>query len=97
MLLTFGLALVIEGLMGMIWGNTSHSVRPSYFNESFAIGDAVPAEGAGLRLRSWRSSCSAALYLDPHPHVAGAGDPRERRQPAGRRARRRQRGRPSRR
>jgi branched-chain amino acid transport system permease protein len=38
-LLTFGLALVIEGVMGLIWGNTSHSVRPSYFNESFEIGE----------------------------------------------------------
>jgi len=38
-LLTFGLALVIEGLMGLIWGNTSHSVRPSYFNQSFNIGE----------------------------------------------------------
>jgi branched-chain amino acid transport system permease protein len=38
-LLTFGLALVIEGLMGIIWGNTSHSVRPGYFNESFEIGE----------------------------------------------------------
>jgi branched-chain amino acid transport system permease protein len=38
-LLTFGLALVLEGIMGEIWGNTSHSVRPSYFNESFGIGD----------------------------------------------------------
>src|SRR4051812_32704305 len=38
-LLTFALALVVEGLMGIIWGNTSHSVRPSYFNESFTIGD----------------------------------------------------------
>jgi branched-chain amino acid transport system permease protein len=38
-LLTFGLALVIEGLMGIIWGNTSHSVRPSYFNQSFEIGE----------------------------------------------------------
>ena len=37
-LLTFGLALVVEGLMGLIWGNTSHSVRPAYFNESFNIG-----------------------------------------------------------
>jgi branched-chain amino acid transport system permease protein len=26
-------------VMGLIWGNTSHSVRPAYFNESFAIGD----------------------------------------------------------
>jgi branched-chain amino acid transport system permease protein len=38
-LLTFGLALVLEGLMGVIWGNTSHSVRPTYFNESFSIGE----------------------------------------------------------
>ena len=37
-LLTFGLALVVEGLMGLIWGNTSHSVRPAYFNQSFHIG-----------------------------------------------------------
>jgi branched-chain amino acid transport system permease protein len=36
-LLTFGLALVIEGLMGTIWGNTSHSVRPPYFNDSFEL------------------------------------------------------------
>lgn len=38
-LLTFALALVLEGLMGLIWGNTSHSVRPSYFNESYRLGD----------------------------------------------------------
>jgi branched-chain amino acid transport system permease protein len=38
-LLTFALALVLEGLMGIIWGNTSHSVRPDYFNQSFVIGD----------------------------------------------------------
>jgi branched-chain amino acid transport system permease protein len=38
-LLTFGVALVLEGLMGEIWGNTSHSVRPAYFNQSFSIGE----------------------------------------------------------
>ena len=38
-LLTFGIALVLEGLMGVIWGNTSHSVRPAYFNQSFSIGE----------------------------------------------------------
>ena len=38
-LLTFGLALFLEGIMGVIWGNTSHSVRPSYFTESFQIGE----------------------------------------------------------
>jgi branched-chain amino acid transport system permease protein len=38
-LLTFAIALVLEGVMGMIWGNTSHSVRPDYFNESFRAGE----------------------------------------------------------
>jgi branched-chain amino acid transport system permease protein len=38
-LLTFAIALVLEGLMGLIWGNTSHSVRPAYFNQSFTPGD----------------------------------------------------------
>jgi branched-chain amino acid transport system permease protein len=37
-LLTFSLALVVEGLMGLIWGNTSHSVRPPYVNDSFHVG-----------------------------------------------------------
>ena len=38
-LLTFGLALFLEGIMGVIWGNTSHSVRPAYFDQSFSLGD----------------------------------------------------------
>ena len=38
-LLTFGLALVLEGAMGTIWGNNSTAIRPSYGNESFIIGD----------------------------------------------------------
>ena len=38
-LLTFAIALVVEGVMGLTWGNTSHSVRPSYVNDSFHIGD----------------------------------------------------------
>ncbi|HSD76006.1 MAG TPA: branched-chain amino acid ABC transporter permease [Solirubrobacteraceae bacterium] len=37
-LLTFSLALVIEGVLGLVWGNTSHAVRTSYFNESFTLG-----------------------------------------------------------
>jgi branched-chain amino acid transport system permease protein len=44
-LLTFGLALVLEGLMGEIWGNTSHSVRPAYFNDSFEIGSIFLPKG----------------------------------------------------
>jgi branched-chain amino acid transport system permease protein len=36
-LLTFGLALVVEGAMGEIWGNNSTAIRPSYGDESFAF------------------------------------------------------------
>jgi branched-chain amino acid transport system permease protein len=38
-LLTFALALVIEGVLGIVWGNTSHAVRTPYFDQSFNIGD----------------------------------------------------------
>src|SRR5215211_1719317 len=38
-LLTFSLALVLEGIMGVVWGNTSHAIRPGYFNQSFRVGD----------------------------------------------------------
>jgi branched-chain amino acid transport system permease protein len=37
-LLTFGLALVIEGGMGIVTRNVFRSVTPSYFNDSFEIG-----------------------------------------------------------
>jgi branched-chain amino acid transport system permease protein len=38
-ILTFGLALIIEGVMGMVWTATLHRATPSYFDESFRIGD----------------------------------------------------------
>src|SRR4051794_30756139 len=38
-LLTFALALVLEGVMGLVWGNTSHAIRPPYFNQSFHAGE----------------------------------------------------------
>jgi branched-chain amino acid transport system permease protein len=37
-LLTFGLALVVEGVMGEIWGNDSTAIRPSYVDQSFHLG-----------------------------------------------------------
>ena len=40
-LLTFGIALVLEAVMGLIWGNNSHSARPSYFNQSFDVSGIV--------------------------------------------------------
>jgi branched-chain amino acid transport system permease protein len=38
-LLTFSLALVLEGIMGLVWGNTSHAVRTPYFDQSFGLGE----------------------------------------------------------
>jgi branched-chain amino acid transport system permease protein len=40
-LLTFGVALVLEAIMGLIWGNTSHAVRAPYFDQSFDIGGVI--------------------------------------------------------
>ena len=37
-LLTFGLALLLEAVMGTIWGNDSVAIRPGYADESFTIG-----------------------------------------------------------
>jgi branched-chain amino acid transport system permease protein len=37
-LLTFALALVIEGVLGLAWGNTSHAVRTPYFDQSYTVG-----------------------------------------------------------
>jgi branched-chain amino acid transport system permease protein len=34
-LLTFGLALVLEAVMGTVWGNNSTAIRPGYADESF--------------------------------------------------------------
>ena len=38
-LLTFALALVIEGIMGIVWATTSHAARPGYFAASYRLGD----------------------------------------------------------
>ena len=37
-ILTFAIAIVIEGVMGFVWGNTSHAVTPTYFTRSFRLG-----------------------------------------------------------
>jgi len=36
-LLTFGMALVLEAVMGTVWGNNSTSIRPGYADESFTF------------------------------------------------------------
>jgi branched-chain amino acid transport system permease protein len=38
-LLTFGLAFFLEGVMGFIWGNNSVAVRPSYVDSSITLGN----------------------------------------------------------
>lgn len=37
-LVTFGIALALEGVMGIIWGNRSASIRTDYTDASFEIG-----------------------------------------------------------
>ncbi|HEX9311886.1 MAG TPA: branched-chain amino acid ABC transporter permease [Actinomycetota bacterium] len=37
-LLTFAMAVTLEGVMGVVWKNVFRSVTPSYFNQSFHIG-----------------------------------------------------------
>jgi branched-chain amino acid transport system permease protein len=37
-LLTFAIALIIEGSVGLAWKGVFRSVTPSYFNESFKVG-----------------------------------------------------------
>ncbi len=36
-LLTFGLAMVLEAVMGTAWGNNTTAIRPSYADESFTV------------------------------------------------------------
>lgn len=37
-LLTFAIALVVEGIMGLTWTTTYHAATPGYFTESFRLG-----------------------------------------------------------
>jgi branched-chain amino acid transport system permease protein len=79
-LLTFALALVIEGVLGVVWGNTSHAVRAPYFDQSFGVGDiflpkaqvyaCVVAAGALAALyvfltRTWTGRAIRASAVNP--------------------------------
>jgi branched-chain amino acid transport system permease protein len=44
-ILTFGLALIIEGVMGFTWTATLHRATPAYFDQSFTIGDIYLRKG----------------------------------------------------
>jgi branched-chain amino acid transport system permease protein len=79
-LLTFGLALVLEAVMGLVWGNNSHSARPPYFDQSFDVsGIVVPkaqvfATGIAVvvlaalwwfLVRSWTGRAIRAAAVNP--------------------------------
>ena len=79
-LLTFGLALVLEGAMGEIWGNNSTAIRPSYADESFTFG------GLFLPKAQVYGGLIAVVVLvaavaGPDQDVAGPGDPGRGREP----------------
>jgi branched-chain amino acid transport system permease protein len=44
-LLTFALAIAIEGFMGLVWRNVFRSVTPSYFASSFHLGELFLPKG----------------------------------------------------
>ena len=67
-LLTFGLALVLEGAMGEIWGNNSTAIRPSYVDESFTIG------GVFLPLSQAPQSVVVLSQITPHAWFLRAVD-----------------------
>ncbi len=74
-LATFGIALLLEGVMGFIWGNTSHAVRTPYTDASVAFGPFY-APMALLIAAGVAVVVLAALCARAQPHLARAGDPR---------------------
>lgn len=54
--LTFGLAIAMEGAMGMTWKNVFRSVTPPYFNQSFHVGPIILPKAQVY-------GCVAALFV----------------------------------
>ena len=82
-LLTFGLALVIEAVMGLVWGNNSRSARPVVLRPVLRpLGD-HPAEGAGVRQHRRDPRPGPALAV-PQPDLDRPCDPGRVRERAGR-------------
>lgn len=79
-ILTFAIAILIEGVIGFVWGNTSHSVTPAYFTESLRLGGLyfpkaqVYGAAAAIAMltalyvfltRTWRGRAIRAASEDP--------------------------------
>jgi len=61
-LLTFAIALVIEGSVGLAWKGIFRSVTPSYFNESFKVGP-IYISSARLYACAVAAAVLVALWL----------------------------------
>ena len=73
-LLTFGLALVLEGAMGTIWGNNSTSISPAYADQSFTLGPLfLPKVNVYGLVVAIARPCRTGPALDQD--VAGPRDP----------------------
>ena len=57
-LLTFALAITLEGVMGVVWKNVFRSVTPGYFTRSFHIGSLFLPKPSSTGAR-WPCSCWA--------------------------------------
>ena len=77
-LLTFALALVLEGIMGLVWSTTYHSARPDYVDESFRAG-AFYFPKAQLFGCAIAIGVLAALYVMLTRHGSGGRSARSRR------------------
>ena len=77
-LLTFGIAITIEGVLNVTAGNKFRSATPSYFAQSFRVARHLAAQGAGVRLpRRGRSSSACSTSCSPGPGPAArSGRPR---------------------
>ena len=82
-LLTFGIALVIEGVLNVVAGNKFRSATPSYFEESFTLGSVrlSPSRRCTAFLAAPWSLAGALPGADPD--LDRAGDPGHLAEPVG--------------
>ena len=82
-LLTFGIALVIEGVLDVTAGNKFRSVTPAYFDAVLHDRLASPCPRRRCTGASPPWSCSPVLYVVLDPHLDRPGDPGDLAEPVG--------------